>query len=302
MKTAIALVALVASTSCKKHDTTSNADDTAKELAEVEAKAATEKARWTPALTQQVVALRDQAFPDTRTALAAIIAGPQRVPGNQDRDKWRHPVETLTFFGIEPGQTVVELGGGGWYTEILAPLLVAHGKLIVVAGDPKEPHGRAADLFLAKSPELYGKVERLRFSKDKLVFGPSGTADTVLAMREMHNWQRSKRLASYLAAVHDVLKPNGVFGVEEHRAAAGKKGEDTAESGYLPEDWTVQQVEAAGFKLEAKSEINANPKDTKDYPQGVWNLPPTFADGDKDKAKYEAIGESDRMTLKFRRI
>ncbi|MFT3695070.1 MAG: hypothetical protein QM831_18175 [Kofleriaceae bacterium] len=304
MKIQIALAAVLAVTGCKKHEDAKPDDkaERAKEMADVEAKAAKEKARWTPELTQQAVALRDQTAPDAKTALAAIAGGPHREPGNSARDAWRHPIETLTFLGIEPTQTVVELGGGGWYTEFLAPLLADHGKLIVVAGDPSEPHGHAADLFLAKSPELYGKVQRLAFSKTNLSFGPPASADTVLAMREMHNWERSHRLAEYLKAVHDVLKPNGVFGVEEHRAAEGKPGEATAETGYLPEAWTIEKVTAAGFKLEDKSEINANPKDTKDHPQGVWNLPPTFADGDKDKAKYQAIGESDRMTLKFRRI
>jgi predicted methyltransferase len=243
--------------------------------------------------------------------LAAILASPHREPGNKDRDGARHPIETLTFFGVAPTSTVVELGaGGGWYTELLAPLLADHGKLIVAGPDANAPagkmstvSGKALDLFLAKSPELFGKVMRVGITTpDALSLGADGTVDVVLALREMHNWQRRGDLDRYLKAIHAVLKPGGTFGVVAHRAAAGTKGEDTAESGYLGEQWVIDRVTAAGFKLAAKSEVNANPKDTKDYPKGVWTLPPTYREGDKDKAKYTAIGESDRMTLKFTKI
>ncbi|HEX7702820.1 MAG TPA: methyltransferase domain-containing protein, partial [Kofleriaceae bacterium] len=255
-------------------------------------------------------AVRDQEGVDTATALAAILASPHRVPGNKDRDGARHPIETLTFFGLQANQTVVELGaGGGWYTEILAPFLANHGALIVVGPDSKEPAGdmstvggHGLDLFLAKSPELFGKVTRVGItSPDKLKFGPDGSVDLVVAIREMHNWQRRGELAKYLAAIHAVLKPGGTFGLVAHRAMAGTKGEDTAEKGYLAEQWVIDHVTAAGFELVEKSEINANPKDTKDYPQGVWTLPPGYAEGQKDRAKYAAIGESDRMTLKFKK-
>ncbi len=120
-------------------------------------------------------------------------------------------------------------------------------------------------------------------------------------MREMHNWQRRGELDKYLAAIHAVLKPGGTFGVVAHRAPAGTKGEDTAEKGYLAEQWVIDRVTGAGFELANKSEINANPKDTKDYPKGVWTLPPNYREGDTDKAKYTAIGESDRMTLRFKK-
>jgi predicted methyltransferase len=242
--------------------------------------------------------------------LTAILASPHREPGNKDRDSARHPIETLTFFGVKPTSTVIELGaGGGWYTELLAPLLADHGKLIVAGPDANAPagkmstvSGKALDLMLAKSPELFGKVGRVNISSpDTLKLGPDGSVDVVLAIREMHNWQRRGDLDKYLAAIHAVLKPGGVFGVVAHRAVAGSKGEDTADMGYLAEQWVIDRVTAAGFTVAAKAEINANAKDTKDYPKGVWTLPPTYREGDKDKAKYAAIGESDRMTLKFKK-
>ena len=147
--------------------------------------------------------------------------------------------------------------------------------------------GHRLDLFLATSPEIFGKVQRVSISSpDKIKLAPDGTVDLVLAIREMHNWQRRGELDKYLAAIHAALKPGGTFGLVAHRAPAGTKGEDTADKGYLAEQWVIDHV-------------TANPKDTKDYPKGVWTLPPNFREGDKDKAKYAAIGESDRMTLKF---
>ncbi|MEO6775621.1 MAG: methyltransferase domain-containing protein [Kofleriaceae bacterium] len=286
----------------------SDADKLAARMVEVQADATKEAARWTPDLTKAAVVVRDQKMTDTKTMLAAILESPHREPGNKDRDGFRHPIETLGFFGVQPTSTVVELGaGGGWYTELLAPLLADHGKLIAVGPDANAPagkmstaSGKALDLFLAKSPELFGKVQRVGITTpDTLKLGPDGSVDVVLAIREMHNWQRRGELDKYLAAIHAVLKPGGTFGLVAHRAVAGTKGEDTAEKGYLAEQWVIDRVTAAGFTLAEKSEINANPKDTKDYPQGVWTLPPTYEEGDKDKAKYTAIGESDRMTLKF---
>jgi predicted methyltransferase len=287
-----------------------DAEKVAKGMADADADAAKEAARWTPELVKSAVAVRDQTAKDTATALAALLASPHRAPGNRDRDDARHPIETLTFFGLQPTQTVVEIGpGNGWYTELLAPLLANHGKLIVAAPDAKEPAGKMStvmghrfDLFLAKSPELFGKVERVTItSADPPKLGPDGSADLVLAMREMHDWQRDGALDKYLAAIHAVLKPGGTLGIEAHRAKPGTKGEDTAASGYLAEQWVIDRVTAAGFTLAGQSNINANPNDAKDYPKGVWTLPPTYREGDKDKAKYTAIGESDRMTLKFTR-
>jgi predicted methyltransferase len=284
------------------------AEEVANDMKEVEKEAAEEAKRWDDGMKKKAADLVAKKFANTKAALQAIVASPHRTPGNSDRDRYRHPVETLDFFGIQPASTVVELGtGAGWYTEILAPLVAREGKLIAVGFDPNGPadsgrtvYGKRTRLFLDKSPELFGKVDvSLIEPPAKLELGPAGSADFVIAMREMHNWQRSDQMEAYLTAVRNVLKDGGKFGVEEHRARPGTKGEETADTGYLPEEWVVQKVEAAGFKLEAKSEINKNPKDTKDYEKGVWTLPPTLTEGDKDKAKYEAIGESDRMTLRF---
>jgi len=283
-------------------------EEVANDMKEVENDAAVEAKRWDDGMKKKATDLVAKKFKNTKEALQAIVASPHRTPGNSDRDRFRHPVETLDFFGIQPGSTVVELGtGAGWYTEILAPLVAREGKLIAVSYDPNGPpdsgrtvYGKRTRLFLDKSPELFGKVELAKIDPPgKLELGPAGSADFVIAMREMHNWQRSDHMDAYLTAVRNVLKDGGKFGVEEHRAKPGTKGEETADTGYLPEEWVVEKVEAAGFKLEAKSEINKNEKDTKDYEKGVWTLPPTFIEGDKDKAKYEAIGESDRMTLRF---
>ena len=317
MKSTLAvLVAALAITGCKKTPPEEGGDSgkadparIAKAMTKADEDAAKEKARWTPEITAAAVAVRDQEGKDTPTALAAITASPHRMPGNKDRDGARHPIETLTFFGLMPNQTVVEVGaGGGWYTELLAPFLANHGKLIAVGPDSKLPasdmstvSGHALDLMLAKSPEVFGKVTRVGItSPDTLNFGPADSADLVIAIREMHNWQRRGELAKYLAAIHAVLKPGGTFGLVAHRAKDGTKGEDTAETGYLAQQWVIDHVTAAGFDLVDKSEINANPKDTKDYKDGVWTLPPNYASG-KDKDKYAAIGESDRMTLKFKK-
>jgi len=314
------LLLVLALTGCKKHEEEApkpapapvvsvdagltDAEKLAKGMADADADAAKEAKRWTPELTKAVIAVRDQQPP----SLAAILASPHRMPGNKDRDAARHPTETLELFGLQPTQTVLEINpGGGWYTELLAPYLANKGKLIVAGPDAKEPAGKMStvsghrlDQMLAKSPELFGKVQRIgTTTADTLAFGPDNSVDLVLVMRMMHDWQRDGELDKYLAAIHKVLKPGGTLGVEAHRAAAGTKGEDTAKSGYLAEQWLIDKITAAGFELAGKSEINANPKDTKDYPQGVWTLPPTFREGDKDRAKYAAIGESDRMTLKF---
>jgi predicted methyltransferase len=272
--------------------------------------AAEEAKRWTDDLKKQAVALRDGKYKDEKAALEAILKGPHRMPKASERDAARHPVETLTFFGIKANHTVVELGaGGGWYTELLAPLLANKGKLIVAGPDTAGPpdkmstvYGKRLDLFLAKSPELFGKVERVAIKAPDIKIGPDGSADLVVAVREMHNWQRRKELDAYLKAIHTVLKDGGTFGLVAHRAKEGTKGEDTADKGYLAEAWVIEKVTAAGFELVEKSEVNANPKDTKDYKEGVWTLPPNFALGETDKAKYAEIGESDRMTLRFKKV
>jgi predicted methyltransferase len=266
-----------------------------------------ELARWTPEMHAAAKALADKAYPNLRGAMQAAMAGTDRKPGNADRDKYRHPLETLTFFGVKPTMVVLEVGPGeGWYTELLAPVLAAKGKLIDTTGDPNGPGDQRATFnaqrfkaLLDKAPELFGKVQTVVVDNKAPKLGLDGNVDEVLLNREVHGMVNGGTLDAWLGEIRKALKPGGGLGIEEHRAKADADPLETAKKGYVPEKWLVDQVEKAGFKLAGKSEINANPKDTKDYPEGVWTLPPTLQLGDKDREKYLAIGESDRMTLKF---
>jgi predicted methyltransferase len=207
--------------------------------------------------------------------------------------------------------TVVELSAAkGWYTAILGPLLSEKGKLAVTNADPNGPAEsegtkNAKSLLdrFAKDPASFGKVSTIvtNWKRDEVSLGPDGSADMVLTFRNLHGWIAGGVADKVLSAAFRVLKPGGVLGVEEHRAKADASSDPKAigDTGYVPEALVVKLAEKAGFKLAGASEINANPKDTKDYPKGVWSLPPTLQLGDTDKEKYIAIGESDRMTLKF---
>lgn len=240
-------------------------------------------------------------------ALKAAIASKDRTPANAARDAARHPYETLTFFGIKPNMTVVELSpGGGWYTEILAPYLRDKGKLIAAGESPTsaqdDARRYAARLTekLSSNTAMYGKVERGVFEVPTTYsFAKPASVDMVVTFRNLHNWigEGDDKVKEIFKSVHTALKPGGVFGVVDHRAPASKPVK--ADSGYLHEAHVIKLIEAAGFKLAAKSEINANPKDTADHNKGVWSLPPSLANKDVDREKYLAIGESDRMTLKF---
>jgi len=240
-------------------------------------------------------------------ALAQAIAGSHRDAANRARDAQRHPAETLAFFGIAPTMTVVEiLPGEGWYTEILAPYLAPAGKLAVATNRPDDSNPyrsegyRALMAKLDAAPALYGAVERrVMWQGSGVSLGPPASADMVLTFRNTHNWINDGKMEAVYRACFEALKSGGVLGVEQHRAAPGADPLASAKKGYVPEDWLIAQIEAAGFEFAGKSEVNANPRDTKDYADGVWTLPPVLRLGDKDREKYVAIGESDRMTLKF---
>ncbi|HTY53898.1 MAG TPA: hypothetical protein VMB26_01795, partial [Candidatus Binataceae bacterium] len=231
--------------------------------------------------------------------LKAILASPDRSAQNKARDQYRHPLEVLTFFGIKPDMTVVEVWPGeGWYTEILAPFLKEHGKLYGAF-----PTGQGAQRFkqkLATNPKLYYGVTITEHGPPETTrIAPEGSADMVLTFRNVHNWMAKGFAPKMFTAMFLALKPGGILGVVEHRANPAQPQDPQAKSGYVREDYVIKLAQDAGFQLVAKSDINANPKDTKDYPAGVWTLPPTLRLKDKDKQKYLAIGESDRMTLKF---
>ncbi|QYJ73193.1 methyltransferase [Shewanella sp. FJAT-51649] len=231
-----------------------------------------------------------------------------RQAKNASRDIYRHPAETLTFFGITPTQTVIELWpGNGWYTEILAPYLASKGQYIAASFETtpstdtpgnryRANAGVKFDTWMTANKALFGNAKMVVLDPPaKMNLGADGSADLVLTFRNLHNWASSDQLENVFAASYKVLKDGGVFGVVEHRANKGMN----MSTGYMDQDEMIALAKKVGFTLAESSEINANPKDTKDYAKGVWTLPPSFALGDTDKEKYQAIGESDRMTLKF---
>ena len=242
----------------------------------------------------------------TAVALDRILAADHRSAENRARDAYRHPKQTLLFFGIRPGMKVVEVWpGAGWYTEILAPLLRDAGTYYAAtpAPDPgSEFITKQSQSFRDKLNgrlDLYGRVELTTLAPGADEIAAPNSVDMVLTFRNVHNWMAQDWAPQAFAAMYRVLKPGGVLGVVDHRGRADVPQDPKAKSGYVNEDYAIKMIEAAGFKLVAKSEINANPNDTKDYPQGVWTLPPTYRLGNQDKDKYTAIGESDRFTLKF---
>jgi len=284
----------------------SAAEKAEKGRAKADADHQAELARWTPELHAGAKRLAATSYASTDAALKAVLASAHRQPGNAARDKYRHPRETLEFFGLQPTSTVLEYGpGGGWYTELLAPALATRGKLFVTSDDPQGALGERSvagyrlKLLLETAPELFGKVEPIPLDPKTPKLPLESKLDTVLVIRELHNLVNDGSIDAWLAEFRKALKPKGVLGIVDHRALTGADPIKSAKLGYLPEAWAIEKVEAAGFKLSAKSEINANPKDTKDYPDGVWTLPPSYRLGDKDREKYAAIGESDRFTLKF---
>ncbi|WNO53361.1 class I SAM-dependent methyltransferase [Stakelama saccharophila] len=234
-------------------------------------------------------------------ALQQAIAAPGRSPENVARDRFRHPAATLRFFGVEPDDTVVEIWpGGGWYTEILAPYLRARGTLWEAA--PMPDGLKAIRRMQAETPEVYGTIRTAAFPATSGQSGvPDGSADVVLTFRNAHNWQMAGPETAQAAfdQMYSMLKPGGTLGVVDHRLGEDQTGIAEGDSGYMKAGTIIAYAEKAGFKLADRSDVNANPKDTHDHPKGVWTLPPTYSLGDTDRAQYAAIGESDRMTLRF---
>jgi len=247
---------------------------------------------------------------DTEGLIDKALTGTHRADANKARDKYRHPKETLLFFGLKPDMTVVEIWpSAGWWTEILAPVLKDRGHYYAAwfatqakgAPDFLKEREKGFDAMLAGRPDLYGKVVKTALLAPEYVdIAPKGSADMVLTFRNVHNWAKAGNADAMFKAFYDVLKPGGILCVKDHRAKPGTPFERQIDSGYMTEAWVIETAQKAGFKLDNKSEINANPRDSADYPGGVWTLPPTLRNvSDVDRSKYIAIGESDRMTLKF---
>ena len=239
--------------------------------------------------------------------LQQAVAHPGRTPANVARDAYRHPVETLDFFEVDPGDTVVEIWpGGGWYTEVLAPYVTAGGGKLYAAAPERGTAG--IDRLKAANPGLYGPVEVARFPAldAAAVRVPAGSADVVLTFRNVHNWRmaggaadKQDLSAEAFRQMYAMLKPGGILGVVDHRLPESASDERERTSGYVKVSTVRRLAEAAGFRFAGASEINANPRDTADWPSGVWTLPPSLRLKDQDRERYLAIGESDRMTLKF---
>jgi predicted methyltransferase len=240
-------------------------------------------------------------------ALAAEAAPPTRTPTNPARDRYRNPVETLSFFGVQPSDTVVEIWpGGGWYTQILAPYLGAGGGRLILA----TPDGQLGGVARHRDahPDLYGNLTTVTFPAFDVAAQrlPDGTADVVLTFRNVHNWRmgylrddKADYSARAFGQIYAMLRPGGTLGIVDHRLPEDASDERERNSGYIKESTVKRLAQQAGFQLVAESQVNANPRDTANWPNGVWTLPPTLGLKDQDRDKYLAIGESDRMTLRF---
>lgn len=242
-------------------------------------------------------------------SLEQIMVGDHRSEANIARNEARHVAETLEFFGLRPDMTLIEIGpSGGWYTEILAPYMRDHGRYYGAHFSPNSPagyHRRYLETFeekIRQRPDIYGKATiRHLLPPTEMVIGPADGADMALTFRNVHNWIMAGQEHEHFEAFFAALKPGGILGVVEHRAPPDAGMEVMQTTGYVTEAYVKEIAAAAGFEFVASSDVNANPRDTKDHPEGVWTLPPDYRLGDTDRARYTAIGESDRMTLKFRK-
>lgn len=235
-----------------------------------------------------------------------LLRGAHRRPANVARDGARNPAQTLAFFGVRHDSRVVEIlpGSAGYYLEILAPFLRERGLYIAANRPADAPPAYVADHQrllerLRAEPGLYDRVQVTAFDGDRHPIAPAGSADVVLTFRNLHNWLERGQLEASLHTFHRALRPGGVLGVVDHRARTDRPADEQLRLGYVREDVAVRGIEAAGFRLDARSEVNANPRDTKDHPEGVWTLPPTLRLKERDRERWLAIGESDRFTLRF---
>lgn len=246
----------------------------------------------------------------TLATLDRVLAGDHRSEQNRARDAWRHPKETLAFFGLKQDMKVMEVwpGGGGWYTEVLAPTLRERGQFIAASWDPKseskyvQENSKKFAAKLAERPKLYDRAKVVALQvPNELKPVPDGSVDMVLTFRNVHSWMGNDSVEAMFKAMFAALKPGGILGVVGHRGKDGEPQDPKAKSGYVQTDYAIALAEKAGFELIGRSEINANPKDTTDHPNDVWSLPPSLRGGDTDREKFAAIGESDRFTLRFRK-
>ena len=239
--------------------------------------------------------------------LRSLVTGDHRSPENISRNAWRHPLETLKFFGLEADTTVIEiLPSTGWYTEIIAPYVRDHGKYYAAHFSPNDAPDfkpRIRGIFeekIASDPENYGRITvRSLNPPHEVIIAPPASADMALTFRNVHNWIMAGQEHEFFAAFYAALKPGGTLGVVEHRAKPGAGRQVMETTGYVTEAYVKEVAAAAGFEFSESSEINANSKDDTDHPEGVWSLPPTYRMGETNRAAFTAIGESDRMTLKF---
>ncbi|MBR9824378.1 MAG: class I SAM-dependent methyltransferase [Alphaproteobacteria bacterium] len=277
----------------------------------------------TPAPTEtaaQDTGATEQAAPETVmngvATLADAVAGSWRSEDRSVRDTWRNPVETLEFFQIDPSSTVIEISpGGGWYTDILAPWIAGNGGTYIAAhfsaDSTSEYRQRSRNGFIERyaDTQRFGEVVMTGFDQESGPLVEAGTADAVLSFRNVHNWMGGSYAEKAFADFYAALRPGGLLGIVEHRLPSTREQDPRAQSGYVQEDYVIALAAEAGFELVERSEINANPADTADHPFGVWTLPPVRRSAgrgeeqaaDFDRAGYDAIGESDRMTLLFRK-
>jgi len=245
--------------------------------------------------------------PPRDSAIARVVAEPGRSPQFVARDRYRHPVEELSFFGVKPTMTVVEVWpGNGYWTEILGPYLRDSGHYyaaLTVHGESGEEDQITGEWRgrVSKDKARFGTVIMTELGKNHYKVAPPASVDEILTFRNLHNWMEAGYVDQALKGFYTALKPGGVLGIEEHRGRDDQPQDPRARSGYVRQDYAIELARKAGFELVGSSEIDANPKDTKNWPKGVWTLPPTLAMGDQDSEKYLAIGEADNFVLKFRK-